>query len=841
MPTPRLTDPYKDLPILNAWIREADHKLRHISAGLNGVFVATQIGGGGGTGSDSFWQDLGGNLLGPIAPFVDVQLPGFISLNGLPINNTDATGYIPVFVDFTLTNTVAGGIGPPVVGGNEVRGVNATVRNLRLAADEPTLGWDFIGVQGTAVIDGSTTVNIIGKQIGIRGEVYAQNLAAPKTHSFLMGGQVSVSQIGTNNTVTTAAGLIIGQPAQIGSGGTVTNLYGLWIQNQAATSLTVTNPYGIKIDGLSTAGRIKWNGVELQEIVSGVLGFRTTTDNGLEFTYGSNTSSLTSYNRVGSAYRAFTLDGLTLEINGVSGGVIGLGGSSTAGANVQIAAGTTAKAPLRLVSGTLATSPVSGNIEWNGSNLWITQSGVRKALNPVQTKGDVYTHDASATSALAVGTNGQVLTADSTATNGIKWATSSAGTPPFSDATALLFDNVDNTKLLQVEVSGIATGTVRVWSVQNTNLTVAGKDVANNFTATQLPNATNSIDQGSTTKAWNQGFFTNSNTENLVVARTGTSFGTHWQMVDSLGVFNLLDEAGGTFAQMVSGGFATWAAGLAPNTNSAKDLGTTSLIWRNLYVAGVDTGGAAPALTLAVGGVEGFRIDSNSSNPRLLGGITSSDLSTGAGSIISASGFDVVSAATNAAVIGTSLGGGTRATLFSSKSGSGTVRPLCFDVNSVEAMRIDTSQNVGIGVTPVTRLHIYGGTGVAARIESSGTSPTVEFYGNNSGSTFWGSIIANQSTSSWADRTGLYGFQLNNAAQYVLIAANANTVLFRTTGQMEFTGVSFASLPAANNGCLIYCSDAKNIHDDGVAAGSVAAGSGHGCVLQRVNGNWLVM
>lgn len=316
MPTPRLTDPYKDLPILNAWLREADHKLRHISAGPGGVRIATLVnGGGGGTGSDTFWQQYDANTLTPIIGFEHVLLPGFISLAGTSINDSDAVGYIPVKVDFTLTNTVAGGIGPPIVGGNEVRGVNATVRNLRLAADEPTQGWDFIGIQGTAVIDSGTTFNIIGKQIGVRGEVYAQNLAAPKTHNFLFGMQTSVSQIGTNNTVTDAVGLVVSQPAQIGSGGTVTNLYGVWILNQAATSLTVTNPYAIKIDGVGQPGRIGWNGVEIQEIFSGTLGFRTTPGTGMEFTYASNTSSLLSYDRTGSAYKHLVLDGSDVTVN----------------------------------------------------------------------------------------------------------------------------------------------------------------------------------------------------------------------------------------------------------------------------------------------------------------------------------------------------------------------------------------------------------------------------------------------------------------------------------------------------------------------------------------------
>jgi hypothetical protein len=54
-------------------------------------------------------------------------------------------------------------------------------------------------------------------------------------------------------------------------------------------------------------------------------------------------------------------------------------------------------------------------------------------------------------------------------------------------------------------------------------------------------------------------------------------------------------------------------------------------------------------------------------------------------------------------------------------------------------------------------------------------------------------------------------------------------------------GVAFASLPSSANGTVVYCSDAKNILDDSVAAGSTAVGSGHGSMLCRVNAGWRVM
>jgi len=49
-------------------------------------------------------------------------------------------------------------------------------------------------------------------------------------------------------------------------------------------------------------------------------------------------------------------------------------GQSTATARLEIAAGTTSKAPLQLNSGTNLTTPVSGSIEYNGTNLFYTDS-----------------------------------------------------------------------------------------------------------------------------------------------------------------------------------------------------------------------------------------------------------------------------------------------------------------------------------------------------------------------------------------------------------------------------------------------------------------------------------
>jgi hypothetical protein len=62
---------------------------------------------------------------------------------------------------------------------------------------------------------------------------------------------------------------------------------------------------------------------------------------------------------------------------------------------------------------------------------------------------------------------------------------SSIATFPTSDANSIVEGSVDATKELRLEVDGLTTATIRVWTVQDTDLTVAGLDAAQTFTAAQ--------------------------------------------------------------------------------------------------------------------------------------------------------------------------------------------------------------------------------------------------------------------------------------------------------------------------------------------------------------------
>lgn len=56
---------------------------------------------------------------------------------------------------------------------------------------------------------------------------------------------------------------------------------------------------------------------------------------------------------------------------------------------------------------------------------------------------------------------------------------------PFDDATAIIKGSGDATKLLRIEVDDITTSTTRVWTAPDANLTVAGIDLAQTWTAAQ--------------------------------------------------------------------------------------------------------------------------------------------------------------------------------------------------------------------------------------------------------------------------------------------------------------------------------------------------------------------
>lgn len=609
-----------------------------------------------------------------------------------------------------------------------------------------------------------------------------------------------------------------------------------------------------------------------------------------------------AFNYAGSVYLALAVDGLTTTINSNSAGSIGLCGAASSTANVQIAAGSTAKAPLRLVSGVLASSPVNGNFEFNGSGLYWTQdfsgSPRRIALNPLTAAGDLYAYNSSGTVPLPVGADNQlltsqpssggtnttkmqwlspasvlatllttkgdlltysttpvrlpvgadgfVLTADSTQTDGIKWAAGTGGAAPFTDATALLFNAADNTKLLKWSLAGITTATTRTWTVQNTNLTVAGTDVANNFTATQLPNATNAIDLGSTTKAWNQDFVTNVNTENLVISRTGSSFATHWQQVNALGILRFLDEGGAIVSAWTSGGFATWHVGLAPDVNSTFSNGTAGLIWSKVYTAGVDSGSGNVALPFTTNSVEVARFENT--GRALFGLASSTESATASGNLLANGSYGLATAMSGNYSTGYfGITAGTAVYLASDRHSAGTVLPITVSTGGTEALRVTSGQQTlfnetsALSALSVVEIHATG-TGAGAKsyplildIPTGSTAAQLVISYNAGGQAGWfraatGSVIQDTGT-----------LVLSGTVISAVGGAVGGPVIAAADGTTKLQSFTVAGLPAAVNGSMAYASDGGNLANNGAAVGSVVAGGGNGTVVARIAGFWVTM
>ena len=85
----------------------------------------------------------------------------------------------------------------------------------------------------------------------------------------------------------------------------------------------------------------------------------------------------------------------------------------------------------------------------------------------------------------SVGTAGQVLTSNGAGALPSFQAAGSASLPA-ADTTSIVEGSADNTKEIRFEVDGLTTGTVRVITPPDANITLAGQNYANTFTAQQI-------------------------------------------------------------------------------------------------------------------------------------------------------------------------------------------------------------------------------------------------------------------------------------------------------------------------------------------------------------------
>lgn len=181
--------------------------------------------------------------------------------------------------------------------------------------------------------------------------------------------------------------------------------------------------------------------------------------------------------------------------------------------------------------------------------------------------------------------------------------TGCVGTQPFTDASPLVFNAGTPSKTLTILASSIATSTNRNWTAPNYDLTVAGKDVDNTWTSTNTPNATNTYNWGSSSKAWNQGFFTNIASENVVIAQPSSTFGTHYQLTLGTlgsGIFSILDTSGNPVQTYQSAAQSFLYMNLLPSVDNTYSLGngTSPLRWKKIFTGDFESTGLSTLGTI---------------------------------------------------------------------------------------------------------------------------------------------------------------------------------------------------------------------------------------------------
>lgn len=79
-----------------------------------------------------------------------------------------------------------------------------------------------------------------------------------------------------------------------------------------------------------------------------------------------------------------------------------------------------------------------------------------------------------------------------------------------------------------------------------------------------------------------------------------------------------------------------------------------------------------------------------------------------------------------------------------------------------------------------------------------------------------------------------------NTANLFTVQDNTSSVYYVVdpNGAVYQRGLAFASLPAANTGTILYCTDCKNVVDNAAVAGAACVAGGGGSFAKRQNGRW---
>lgn len=140
------------------------------------------------------------------------------------------------------------------------------------------------------------------------------------------------------------------------------------------------------------------------------------------------------------------------------------------------------------IVGTDVTQTLTNKTITNSNN---TLGGVTIVVGSDAT-GDIWYRNSSGIfTRLGIGSSGQVLTVSSGLPS---WQTSGAGSaPPFSDASALVKNDADNSKLLIFSAASITTSTTRTITIPDANTTMVGTDVTQTLTNKTITNSNNTL------------------------------------------------------------------------------------------------------------------------------------------------------------------------------------------------------------------------------------------------------------------------------------------------------------------------------------------------------------
>lgn len=118
---------------------------------------------------------------------------------------------------------------------------------------------------------------------------------------------------------------------------------------------------------------------------------------------------------------------------------------------------------------------------------------------------------------------------------------------PFVDSTAIIKGSSDDTKLLRVEVDGITTGTTRVWTAPDADLTVVGEDTAQTLTNKTIDFDSNTVQNIPSSPLYGHisGFLPSSITGSSTTASMTISAG---QATDSTNAFSITKATSSSWA-----------------------------------------------------------------------------------------------------------------------------------------------------------------------------------------------------------------------------------------------------------------------------------------------------